>query len=64
LQPDERYELSAALQHPPGSLLVGWCLAEQGKLMLVGDLRAEHPQHPVQLLLFVSIRRDRMPQSA
>jgi hypothetical protein len=48
--------------------LAGRCLAEQGKLTLVGDLRAEHPQHPIQLLfllLFLAILgSDRMPQSA
>jgi len=45
--------------------LAGRCLGEQGDLILVGDLRAEHPQHPVQLLLFVSsLGIDRMPQSA
>ena len=33
--------------------------------MLVGDLLAEHPQHPLQLLLFVYILDgDRMPQPA
>jgi hypothetical protein len=36
------------------------------ELSLVGDLRAEHPQHPVQLFLFVFFipGSDRMPKSA
>jgi len=42
-------------------------LGEQGELILVGDLRAEHPQHPIELLLlllFVAIPgSDRLPQS-
>jgi hypothetical protein len=34
-------------------------------LILIAGLRAEHPQHPIQLLLFVSILgSDRIPQSA
>ena len=33
--------------------------------MLVGALRDEHPQHPIQLLLFASsLGIDRMPQAA
>jgi hypothetical protein len=53
------------------SILGSWpagALAEQGELIFVGDLRAQHPQHPIQLLLlllFVAIRgSDRKPQSA
>jgi hypothetical protein len=48
-------------------LLAGRWRAEQGELILVGDLRAEHPQHPIELLvllLFVAILgSDRLPQS-
>jgi hypothetical protein len=45
--------------------LAGPWLAEQGELILLGDVRAEHPQHPIQLLVFVTILgSDRMPQSA
>jgi hypothetical protein len=45
--------------------LAGRWLAEQGELILVGDLRAEHPQHPIQLLpLVVAIRGSyRLPQA-
>jgi hypothetical protein len=39
-------------------------LAEQRELILLGDLLAEHPQDPVQLLLFVNITGvDRVPES-
>jgi hypothetical protein len=38
-------------------------LAEEGKLVLVGAFRAEHPQHPVQLVFFVSTFGNRTPQS-
>jgi hypothetical protein len=48
-------------------LLAGRWLAEQGELILVGDLRAKHPQRPIELLLlllFVAIPgSDRLPQS-
>ena len=45
--------------------LAGRCLAEKGHLSRGGDLRAEHSQHPIQLLLFASsLRSDRLPQSA
>jgi hypothetical protein len=46
-------------------LLAGRWLAEQGELILVGDLRAEHPQHPIQLLLFfvAILGSDRLPQA-
>jgi hypothetical protein len=45
--------------------LAGRWLAEQGELILVGDLRAEHPQHPIQLLLFfvAILGSDRLPQA-
>jgi hypothetical protein len=45
--------------------LAGRWLAEQGELILVWDRRAEHPQHPIQLLLlFVAILgSDRLPQA-
>jgi hypothetical protein len=37
---------------------------EQKELILLGDLLAEHPQHPVQLLLLVNITGvDRIPES-
>jgi hypothetical protein len=43
----------------------GRCLAEQRELILVWYPRAEHPQHPIQLVLFGAIRgSDCMPQSA
>jgi hypothetical protein len=46
-------------------LLAGRWLTEQGELIRGGDLRAKHPQHPTQLLLFASsLGSDRMPQSA
>jgi hypothetical protein len=52
------------MRPPSRSCLAARPLAEQRELILLGDLLAEHPQHPVQLLLFVNITGgDRIPES-
>jgi hypothetical protein len=59
-------ELSNPVSGSAWRRLTGRCLAEEGQLILVGDLRAEHPQHPDQLLLFLSLvlGSDCTPKSA
>jgi len=44
--------------------LTGRHHAKEGQLFLVGDLCTKHPQHPVQLVFFISIFGNRAPQSA